>query len=89
MSRMGRVLQAGGAAHPSSPREVAQMRLWVYKPVKGQVRIMLDDLRGVTGRRDHAKGVAIEDVPEVVGVLVDDWAKRRKSIYDAKKGKSA
>lgn len=62
------------------------MKIVVSKPRGGRMRVVLNDLRGQTGRYDVLEDVSEEGFREAVFPAIEAWEKRRKAIKDAKKG---
>lgn len=83
---LARGLSLGQDPHTLS-REVVQVRLIVTRPNKGVVDLLVDDRRGLTGKRWATKGVKVAAVRETVGAMLTVYEERRKSIQDARQPK--
>lgn len=53
------------------------MRIKVYKPVNGKVRILVDDRRGPTRGYVGLEEVPIEDIASRMAPILDKWEKAK------------
>lgn len=80
-------LRRGSAPHagllPGDYKE-GIVKLKITKPVAGTVDIVIDDLRGSTGRRTSARSVKLADAGQRVGELVGEWAQKKQAVRAAR-----
>lgn len=60
------------------------MRVRVMKPDGGPIRVVLDDRRGPTGRRDRAECATLSEAQAFVESGLTAWEASRKTLNDAR-----
>jgi hypothetical protein len=61
------------------------MKLKIFRPVDGVARIVFDDRYGSTGKVVSLEGVGKEDIEARLGPVLEEWARVRKALKDARR----